>query len=64
MRAEVEKIGMAKWGVEFVSPHHAQQSFVEFAEALDKSQPYAWQVRRSELDELLFRMRRGRRAHA
>jgi flavin-dependent dehydrogenase len=55
VRAEVEKIGMAKWGVEFVSPHHEHRSFVEFADALDKSQPYAWQVRRSELDELLFR---------
>ena len=55
VREEVERIGMAKWGVEFVSPQHASNSFVEFADALDKSQPYAWQVRRSELDELLFR---------
>jgi flavin-dependent dehydrogenase len=55
IRAEVEKIGMPKWGVEFVSPHHEHQSFVEFGDALDKSQPYAWQVRRSDLDELLFR---------
>ena len=55
VRQEVEAIGMAKWGVEFVSPHHDRPSFVEFADALDKSQPYAWQVRRSELDELLFR---------
>jgi len=55
LRAEVEKIGMPKWGVEFVSPQHEHESFVEFADALDKSQPYAWQVRRSELDELLFR---------
>jgi hypothetical protein len=46
---------MPKWGVEFVSPDHDTESFVEFADALDKSQPYAWQVRRSELDELLFR---------
>ena len=55
VRAEVEKMGMAKWGVEFVSPDHDRQGFVEFAEALDKSQPYAWQVRRSDLDQLLFR---------
>src|SRR3954471_15425235 len=55
VRAEVEQMGMAKWGVEFVSPKHDHQSFVEFGDALDKSQPYAWQVRRSELDELLFR---------
>lgn len=55
VRAEVERIGMPKWGVEFVSPHHAHRSHLEFGDALDKSMPYAWQVRRSELDELLFR---------
>jgi len=55
VRDEVEKIGMPKWGVEFVSPHHDHQSFVEFADALDKSQPYAWQVRRADLDQVLFR---------
>ena len=55
LRAEVEAIGMPKWGVEFVSPDHEHRQFVEFADAWDKSMPYAWQVRRSELDELLFR---------
>ncbi len=55
LRAEVEAIGMPKWGVEFVSPDHGHRQFVEFADAWDKSMPYAWQVRRSELDELLFR---------
>lgn len=55
LRAEVEKIGMPKWGVEFVSPTHEHSSFLEFADAWDKTMPYAWQVRRSELDTLLFR---------
>lgn len=55
LRAEVDKIGMPKWGVEFVSPDHAHRSYLEFGDALDKSQPYAWQVRRADLDELLFR---------
>ncbi|MEP7057235.1 MAG: NAD(P)/FAD-dependent oxidoreductase [Caldimonas sp.] len=55
VRAAVERIGMPKWGVEFVSPDHAEKSYVEFADAWDKSMPYSWQVRRSELDELLFR---------
>ncbi len=55
VRDEVERIGMRKWGVEFVSPEHDRKSFVEFAEAWDKSMPYSWQVRRSELDEILFR---------
>ncbi|AKJ30483.1 NAD(P)/FAD-dependent oxidoreductase [Caldimonas brevitalea] len=55
LREEVERIGMAKWGVEFVSPQHQHRSYLEFGDAWDKSMPYAWQVRRSELDELLFR---------
>jgi flavin-dependent dehydrogenase len=42
-------------GIEFVSPHHAHRVELEFAEAWDKSMPMAWQVRRSELDEVLFR---------
>ena len=55
VRDQIEAIGMPKWGVEFVSPDHGERSFVEFAEAWDKSMPYAWQVRRSEMDEILFR---------
>ncbi|MDP1899786.1 MAG: NAD(P)/FAD-dependent oxidoreductase [Rubrivivax sp.] len=55
VREEVERIGMTKWGAEFVSPAHSHSSIVEFAEAWDKSMPYAWQVRRSVLDEILFR---------
>ncbi|WP_298231946.1 NAD(P)/FAD-dependent oxidoreductase [uncultured Azohydromonas sp.] len=55
LRGEVERIGMPKWGVEFVSPQHDHSSFLEFGDAWDKSLPYAWQVRRSELDEILFR---------
>jgi flavin-dependent dehydrogenase len=55
VRAQVEAIGMRKFGVEFVSPTHAEPSFIEFADAWDKTMPYAWQVRRSELDEILFR---------
>ena len=55
VREQVEAIGMAKHGVEFVSPDHDHRQFIEFAEAWDKSMPYAWQVRRAQLDELLFR---------
>jgi flavin-dependent dehydrogenase len=53
VRAEVER--MAKWGAEFVSPDHDHTSMIEFADGWDKKLSYAWQVRRSELDELLFR---------
>ena len=55
MREQVERIGMPKWGIEFISTEHPHSSFLEFADAWDKSMPYAWQVRRSVLDELLFR---------
>ncbi|WP_397409062.1 NAD(P)/FAD-dependent oxidoreductase [Polaromonas sp.] len=55
VRDQVDRIGMPKWGIEFVSPEHAHCSYIEFADAWDKSMPSAWQVRRSELDELLFR---------
>jgi flavin-dependent dehydrogenase len=55
VREQVERIGMPKWGVEFVAPDRAQKAYVEFADAWDKSMPYAWQVRRSEFDEVLFR---------
>ena len=55
VRSEVERIGLAKYGVEFVSPDHDRKSFIEFSEAWDKAMPYSWQVRRSELDEVLFR---------
>ena len=55
LRDRVEAIGIQKYGVEFVSPDHEHRQFIEFVEAWDKSMPYAWQVRRSQLDEILFR---------
>ena len=55
LRGELERIGIVKWGIEFVSAEHAHSSFLEFGDAWDKSMPYAWQVRRSVLDEILFR---------
>lgn len=51
----VKAIGMEKWGAEFVSPWHDHQQPFEFAGALDKSMPMAYQVRRSEFDEILIR---------
>ena len=41
VRSAVEKIGMPKWGVEFVSPQHDAPSRLEFGEAWDKSMPYS-----------------------
>jgi 2-polyprenyl-6-methoxyphenol hydroxylase-like FAD-dependent oxidoreductase len=53
---EVRAIGMVKFAAEFVSPQHGDrmQRFM-FADAWDKSMPSAYQVRRSELDEILLR---------
>ena len=55
VRDQIERIGMPKWGVEFVSPDHQHKTQVEFGDAWDKSMPYAFQVRRAQFDEILFR---------
>ena len=52
--AQVRAIGMEKYGAEFTSCEGRHQKF-EFADAWDKSFPLAYQVRRSELDEILIR---------
>ena len=64
VRDQVERIGMPKYGIEFVSPEHEHRSYLEFGDAWDKTMPYAWQVRRSELDEMLFRNAAARGASA
>ena len=55
VRDEIEAIGMEKWGAEFVSPWHEHRQTFEFADAWNKSMPLAYQVRRSEFDEILIR---------
>jgi flavin-dependent dehydrogenase len=55
VRDQVEKIGMPKYGIEFVPPDLDYRSYVDFSEGWDPTKDSAWQVRRSELDELLFR---------
>jgi flavin-dependent dehydrogenase len=52
---EVKAIGMQKWGAEFISPWDDRHQTFEFAEGWNKSLPYAYQVRRSQFDEILFR---------
>ena len=51
----VKAIGMEKWGAEFVSPWHEHKQTFQFADAMDKSMPMAYQVRRSEFDAILIR---------
>jgi len=54
--AAVKAIGMRKWGAEFVSPWHGGRGETfNFAEGWNKSLPLAYQVRRSEFDEILIR---------
>ena len=43
---EIRRIGMPKYGAEFVSPWHDKAITVDFANAWDKSFPSAYQVRR------------------
>src|SRR4051794_22971620 len=52
---EIEKIGMPKWGVDFVSSVHEKMVTFEFRDAWDKSLPYSFQVKRSEFDHTLLR---------
>jgi len=52
---EVRGIGMQKWGAELVSPAHPQPARLAFTDAWNKSLPFAYQVRRSRFDEILFR---------
>ena len=53
---QVKAIGMQKWGAEFVSKfHYGRRQTFEFAESWNKSLQFAYQVRRSQLDEILIR---------
>ena len=51
---QIREIGMHKPGVELNSPLHDEPVTLSFSEAWDKTWPYAYQVRRSELDKILF----------
>jgi flavin-dependent dehydrogenase len=61
---EMARIGMPKHGAEFVSPWHEHSVTFQFADQLDRSYPHAYQVRRSEFDQILFRnaARKGARS--
>jgi flavin-dependent dehydrogenase len=52
---EIRAIGMEKWGVQFHSPWHAHTQAFLFADALDKTMPMSFQVRRSAFDHILLR---------
>jgi flavin-dependent dehydrogenase len=53
---QMKAIGMRKFGAEFVSPWHGGRGETfNFDEGWNKSLPFAYQVRRSEFDEILIR---------
>jgi flavin-dependent dehydrogenase len=52
---QIQRIGLPKWGVDFVSPTHRRTVTFEFADAWNKTLPYSFQVRRSEFDHVLIR---------
>jgi flavin-dependent dehydrogenase len=54
VKQEIDRVGMAKYGVEFVSPWHDKTTMLDFAQSWDKSLFYAYQVRRSEFDQILW----------
>jgi flavin-dependent dehydrogenase len=62
---DIKAIGMLKPGAQFVSPFHDKTQTFYFAEAWDKSMPHAYQVKRSEFDEILIRhtARKGTEVH-
>ncbi len=53
--SSIRDVGMEKWGAEFVSSSDGRRQEFRFAKAWDKSMPLAYQVRRSEFDEILLR---------
>lgn len=61
---EIKKIGLLKLGIEFNSSEHDHVSLIEFSQGWNKDFSWAYQVRRSEFDEILFRnaTRKGARA--
>jgi flavin-dependent dehydrogenase len=52
---EIARIGIPKYGAEFVSPWHARPSTLEFGQGWDKRLSSAYEVRRSEFDHVLLK---------
>lgn len=61
---DIKRIGIVKLGAEFVSPRHSEPTMIDFNDALDNTYPTAYQVRRDQFDEILFKnaVKKGARA--
>jgi flavin-dependent dehydrogenase len=64
LHADVTKMGVRKPGAEFVSDATGQSMVFPFAHSLNQAYTHAYQVRRSEFDDLLFANARTRGARA
>ena len=64
VKDEIARIGIVKYAAELTSPQHDAPATFTFAEAWNKDHPYAYQVRRSQFDQILFDncVKRGTRA--
>ncbi|MGD8711027.1 MAG: NAD(P)/FAD-dependent oxidoreductase [Ectothiorhodospiraceae bacterium] len=51
----VARRGIAKYGAEFVSMEHGRSCRYAFGRALDKGYPHAYEIKRADFDEILFR---------
>ena len=52
---QVEEIGIRKYGAEFNDENYQNQATYYFENALDESIPFAYEVKREDLDTILFR---------
>lgn len=52
---EIEEIGLRKYAAEFHSPYHGRNIAFSFGDAVKPDYPFAYEVKRSEFDEILFR---------
>src|SRR6478752_4658034 len=55
VKEAIDRIGMPKYGVEFVSPWHENPTMLDFAQSWHKNLFYSYEVRRSEFDQILLR---------
>jgi flavin-dependent dehydrogenase len=60
---EIARIGIPKYGAEFVSPWHDGPSMLDFDQSWDKRFSSAYEVRRSEFDHVLFKNAAASGAH-
>src|ERR1700744_3785863 len=64
VREEIERIGMPKYGIEFVSPDHEKPSLLQFGDGWHKDMNSSFQVRRTDFDKILLHNAKAKGAQA